>query len=77
MQKMKKIRLIDSGLCIPLRTHARTDASDTDAQGASDNHPKFSIENCRGATSILLTQWYPPPGKNFVVSYQDSLEDCS
>ena len=39
MQKMKMIRLIDSGPRIPLRT---------DAQGASDNRPKFSIKNCRG-----------------------------
>ena len=30
-------------------------------------------------TSILLspTQSYPPPGKNSVVSYKDSWEDCS
>ena len=28
-------------------------------------------------TSILLRLWYPPPGKNFVVSYKDSWEDCS
>ena len=25
-------------------------------------------------TSISLTQWYPPPGKNYVVSYKDSWE---
>ena len=28
-------------------------------------------------TGISLTQWYPPPGKNSVVSYKDSWEDCS
>ena len=28
-------------------------------------------------TSISLTQWYPPPGKNYVVIYKDSWEDCS
>ena len=48
MQKMKKIRPIDSGPRIPLRTHRRTDVR-THAQGAADNHPKFSIKNCRGA----------------------------
>lgn len=29
------------------------------------------------STSISLTHWYPPPGKNFIVSYMDSLDDCS
>ena len=52
MQKMEKICLIDSGLRIPLRTDTQTHRR-TDAQGASDNHPKFSIEDCRGAINLL------------------------
>ena len=49
---MKKIRPIDSGPRIPLRTDARTHTR-THAQGASDNHTKFSIENCQGAIIIM------------------------
>ena len=41
-------------------THTHTDAH-THAQGASDNHPKFSIENCWGAkkpfTWLLLKSY--------------------
>ena len=39
---------------------------------------RFGYIDCRGEnrfskkTSISLTQWYPPPGKNSVVSYKDS-----
>ena len=38
------IRPIDSEQRIPLRTDGRTDG-----RGESDNPPKFSIKNCRGA----------------------------
>ena len=44
MQKMKTIRPIGSEQRIPLRTDGRADG-----RGESDNPPKFSIENCRGA----------------------------
>ena len=47
MQKIKMICPIDSEQRIPLHTHGRTDT-----QGESDNPPKFSIENCRGAIII-------------------------
>ena len=52
MQKIQMIRPIDSEQRNPLRMHGRTHAR-THGRGESDNPPKFSIENCRGAITCF------------------------
>ena len=45
--------------------------------GVNEDKFKRVLNSLILKTSISLTQWYPPAGKNFVVSKKDSWEDLS
>ena len=50
---MQKIKMIRPKVPSSATRYGRTDAH-TDGRGESDNPPKFSIKNCRGAKSKIV-----------------------
>ena len=53
MQKIKKDPPYRFWPADTVRTDGQTHRR-TDQQGASDNHPKFSIKNCRGQKDLAM-----------------------